>query len=440
MTDSKKKLYVYKLEKNDEKEIDFQIEDNLSMSESINLPLLSLGFHNYYYRTQLTFINGKKNMSKELNNDIICYDIVNKINNTIANYEDDLNNYYKIFFDIKDDINIINSNVFYNIWEILFIFNFIDDTILNTAIISNDTSPIIQAIVNYRKKYNYYKSDDIIYTVNINDEYSMEEYSDEKLLGYYNDLYKSISNSKLKKKLNIIDLNKKKGKNDKLTNLKKIVEKENKYVNLIISDFTLKWKNELHKEQEFYEIFIKSIVNALKIQAKNGNFIIKIFETLTKVSLKLIHILTFLYDEVFIVKPYFSKQYDSEKYLILKNFKFNYEDKEDKNKLNKFLLSLESIIKNIDNSKYIFDIYSNITIPNNLIEIFKTINTDIGNQQQIVLNEIIKYINEKNFFGDKYHKFKDIQIESTMWWISNFFPSNNLLEKNKEFFKELYSL
>ena len=440
MTDSKKKLYVYKLEKNDEKEIDFQIEDNLSMSESINLPLLSLGFHNYYYRTQLTFINGKKNMSKELNNDIICYDIVNKINNTIANYEDDLNNYYKIFFDIKDDINIINSNVFYNIWEILFIFNFIDDTILNTAIISNDTSPIIQAIVNYRKKYNYYKSNDIIYTVNLNNDYSMEEYSDNKLLGYYNDLYKSISNSKLKKKLNIIDLNKKKGKNDKLTNLKKIVEKENKYVNLIISDFTLKWKNELHKEQEFYEIFIKSIVNALKIQAKNGNFIIKIFETLTKVSLKLIHILTFLYDEVFIVKPYFSKQYDSEKYLILKNFKFNYEDKEDKNKLNKFLLSLESIIKNIDNSKYIFDIYSNITIPNNLIEIFKTINTDIGNQQQIVLNEIIKYINEKNFFGDKYHKFKDIQIESTMWWISNFFPSNNLLEKNKEFFKELYSL
>ena len=56
-----------------------------------------------------------------------------------------------------------------------------------------------------------------------------------------------------------------------------------------------------------------------------------------------------------------------------------------------------------------------------------------------MINEIIKYIKENNYFGDKYHIFRDKQIESSKWWISNFYPpSVNLYEKNKDELGKLF--
>ena len=59
--------------------------------------------------------------------------------------------------------------------------------------------------------------------------------------------------------------------------------------------------------------------------------------------------------------------------------------------------------------------------------------------QQIMINDIVKYIKENNYFGDKYHIYRDKQIESTKWWISNFYPpSVNLYEKNKDELDKLF--
>ena len=49
-----------------------------------------------------------------------------------------------------------------------------------------------------------------------------------------------------------------------------------------------------------------------------------------------------------------------------------------------------------------------------------------------MINEIIKYIKENNYFGDKYHEHHAKQIEATKWWINTFFPSNNLYNKTKD--------
>jgi hypothetical protein len=55
-----------------------------------------------------------------------------------------------------------------------------------------------------------------------------------------------------------------------------------------------------------------------------------------------------------------------------------------------------------------------------------------------MINEIIKYIKENNYFGDKYHTFRDKQIESTKWWVNNFYPpSKNLFDKNKDDLKKI---
>ena len=60
-------------------------------------------------------------------------------------------------------------------------------------------------------------------------------------------------------------------------------------------------------------------------------------------------------------------------------------------------------------------------------------NIKIANPQQIMINEIVKYIKENNYFGEKYHSFREKQIDATKWWVSNLYPpSNNLYEINKE--------
>ena len=81
--------------------------------------------------------------------------------------------------------------------------------------------------------------------------------------------------------------------------------------------------------------------------------------------------------------------------------------------------------------KFVFDIYPDLDIPQDYLDKFTFMNIKIANPQQIMINEIVKYIKENNYFGEKYHKYKEKQIVSTKWWVNNFYPpTNNIYEKN----------
>jgi len=72
-----------------------------------------------------------------------------------------------------------------------------------------------------------------------------------------------------------------------------------------------------------------------------------------------------------------------------------------------------------------------------LYDTFKVINIKIVNQQQIVINDIVKYIKDNNYYGDKYHEYRNQQLEASQWWITNFLPpSNNLYKTNKDNFEK----
>ena len=101
--------------------------------------------------------------------------------------------------------------------------------------------------------------------------------------------------------------------------------------------------------------------------------------------------------------------------------------------LNKRIKSLQDVLEKMNTLKFIFDIYPDLQVPQTFINKIKFINIKLANPQQIMINEIIKYIKENNYFGDKYHTFREKQIEATKWWVNNFYPpSKNLFEKNKE--------
>ena len=66
-------------------------------------------------------------------------------------------------------------------------------------------------------------------------------------------------------------------------------------------------------------------------------------------------------------------------------------------------------------------------------------NIEIANVQQIMINKIITFIKENNYYGEKYHNYNSEQIKATKWWINKFYPnSNNEFKKLKnELSKEI---
>ena len=60
---------------------------------------------------------------------------------------------------------------------------------------------------------------------------------------------------------------------------------------------------------------------AIAMQKLGGTFIIKMFDTFTKISLDILYLLSNVYETVNFVKPHTSRYANSEKYIVCKNFK-----------------------------------------------------------------------------------------------------------------------
>ena len=205
-------------------------------------------------------------------------------------------------------------------------------------------------------------------------------------------------------------------------------------MNLIIASNNIKVTDENFIEQEFYREFISYLIKILNSQSEDGNCIIKYFDSFCIPTLKIIYMITSFYNESYIYKPFISRQSKSERFLILKGFK-------SVKNTDKIIAILEDILKSFNNKNYIFDIFPDIKISRDYMSFFTFVNTKLVNNQQIMINEIIKYIKENNYFGDKYHIYRDKQIESSKWWIKSFYPpSENTYEKNKEDLGKLYKV
>ena len=245
-----------------------------------------------------------------------------------------------------------------------------------------------------------------------------------EILFIFDILHDKTKNILIKSNADIINLYKDKfsiGTNVKMTDSN---------LDLMIFNTVMKINNINFIEQEYYKELISYLINILNNQVEGGHAVIKYYDSFCIPTLKLIHVISSFYKECYIYKPFISRHSDSERYLILKGFI----------KTNKDLIKiLEGVLKSMDTENYICDIFPDIELSREYIKFFTFVNTKLVNNQQIMINEIIIYIKENNYFGDKYHIFRDKQIESSKWWIRNFYPpSENIFEKNKQELEKLY--
>ena len=91
---------------------------------------------------------------------------------------------------------------------------------------------------------------------------------------------------------------------------------------LITADGGFDFSGDFNNQEKLsYRIVFCEIVSALAIQQIGGNFVCKIFDIHSMVTVRLLYLLSFYYGRVFVTKPLTSRPANSEKYIVCKDFK-----------------------------------------------------------------------------------------------------------------------
>lgn len=406
-----------------------QSKKDVIFSKIVSYPLASLGFHCFLHRTKnaMDITNNLETTNK-------FYYVVNPFEHKINDYKEDLNSEAKKFFDIEKEEPNILSRAFYKMWEMILYFDLASKKDMTYAALAEGPGSFLQAVLKYREKYGHDLKKDKYFGVTIHPENGKNIEMGKQFMGYYDKKYPEVLNiqktySKDKSK------NYKSRSNGDITEVKTIslfkkdIQKSKNYADLVTADGGFDWNDENYQEQEAYQLILGEIVAALRVQNKDGNFVLKLFETFTITSLKMIYILTSFYEDSYFCKPLFSRESNSEKYIICKGFK--YDQKKDKDKLEEKISKLESILEKMSSNEFVQDIFEDLELPIDFRNNIRYANIEIANKQQVMINKIVVYIKENNYYGDKYHQYREKQIDASKWWIKNF-----LTEKvNKSFEK-----
>ena len=217
--------------------------------------------------------------------------------------------------------------------------------------------------------------------------------------------------------------------NGDLTNLKTINNFSNKFkqekAHFVTADGGFLWKNESLQEQEIIPLLIGQILTAIKIQKQHGNFVLKIFESYTLTTIKILCILNECYESIYLIKPYTSRISNSEKYVVCIDFKFLENDK----MLEKIIKKLEDllIIINQNKGKYIQVIFPDYNINTDILDTIKIFNISLQNEQLLSINKINNYLSSE-FNNESIPDYKIKDLSTNLWF--SIFLINNVEFKN----------
>ena len=161
-------------------------------------------------------------------------------------------------------------------------------------------------------------------------------------------------------------------------------------------DFSIDYN---YQEQASSKLIYCQIIIALKTQKISGTFICKIFDMSNYLTIEMLYILYYFYEDVTIYKPLTSRIANSEKYVICKGFKGITD--EYWTKLIDLLNYWNKIEREIDKHKnhntinYIFE-----SIPRDFVINLKKINMEIIDSQISSINSTIEMIKNNKIYNN----------------------------------------
>ncbi len=361
---------------------------------------------------------------KEFSEPIINIDVGNDLYKTklkIDKYKNDWNYYRSV---INEYELIGNSKMlqipkirpicrsYFKIWEINEIYNIIPkckEPIVTTTLCEAPGS-FCQAIIHYRKSI--LTVDDL--KKDIINGISLKEGTN------YHTKWKNFPEKELIKFNNYFGDPDNINHNGDITNpeiIKSFIKQIGRNSILVTADggLEISTKDENYKEQIHFSLFFNEILIALSIQKSGGDFILKIYDILTLPTLQLIYLLTLLYEKVEIIKPQTTRQTNSEKYVICKNFK---------NISTKYLNELHNISKKMWNmtGSYIRSIFENNYIDKNFKKYIENINMSQIPHQINKIEEALSLLENSitdvdlNYYHKKLKIYNELQVRCALTW------------------------
>jgi hypothetical protein len=136
---------------------------------------------------------------------------------------------------------------------------------------------------------------------------------------------------------------------------------------------------------------------------------------MTLPTLKLLILFEQCFEKIMIVKPDTNFHHSSECYLLCDGFQSS--------KAKKVSDIISSVIKALkgEEDRFLNDLFDPIDIKTlkNYGDLLTYLN-DRTHKQILAVNELAVYLNESNFFGDKYHHYKQRQLKTHADWIKKY--------------------
>jgi 23S rRNA U2552 (ribose-2'-O)-methylase RlmE/FtsJ len=436
------------------------------LSNTIAYPQLNLGFFHYLHKTK-----GKMEQTAIFANRKKVYLVTSPFELSIDKKEETENGipFISIEIGLKNliktivpDSPSILSRAFIKLWEMIVYFDLIPnvDNFVSSHLAEGPGS-FIQATIIFRdllakmKKIKTSKNDKY-YAVTLHSE-NEHLLIEKEFMNYYNKekpkrlhILETIG----KKKMKGGDINRedddiiiqKTMSNGDITKLKTINlfgghqtggDGFSEDSDLVTADGGFDWKNENLQEQEAYRLIFGQILTALKVQKSGGNFVLKIFETYTENTIKMIELLRLFYNEVYICKPFTSRISNSEKYVVCK--KFN-----KKSFTASIAKKMEEMVQVMNkNTQFnIIQLFSDFKLDKKTFDLYKNINIELSVKQYEGINNIIQFIHLDNHNGNEYIAYLDKQIEASRFWIDTFldFSNFNKIEKWINDYKHTFNI
>jgi 23S rRNA U2552 (ribose-2'-O)-methylase RlmE/FtsJ len=156
-------------------------------------------------------------------------------------------------------------------------------------------------------------------------------------------------------------------------------------------DFSSDFNNQ---EDISFKLILSQIFYALIMQKKGGHFVLKIFDVFKIKTIEVIYLLCNLYENVFIFKPNTSRNANSEKYIICRNYKNN-----NKRIISNIIENFDILINQVENIYSLFNIEFNQLFITKLQEI----NAIYGQQQLENIKNTLGLIRELKMLNIEYN-------------------------------------
>lgn len=183
---------------------------------------------------------------------------------------------------------------------------------------------------------------------------------------------------------------------------------KNKY-DFITADGGFDYSVDFNKQEEnSINLIFSEVLYALILQKQGGSFVLKIFDMFHQTTIEILYLLCYFYKQVYVYKPRTSREANSEKYIICKNFTIN----------NNYEPIIQSLCNNFnDLSKQTLYKIFNFNLNSYFLSKIEEINAIYGQQQVENILNTITYINDENKSSkERLEKIKIANVQKCITW------------------------